>query len=206
MPKAPATPESIEATRKRILNEALEIINKDGYASLSMRKLGSRLGVAAKTIYNYYSNKDELYLMVLIQGFQELTETIEEAVGQNDDPLAKLRAMARTYVYWGINHQHYYNIMFNMDTPKYVDYVGTPMEEIADHQNRTALQLIKIGSHILNELPHQKIDEGQIPFRLLKIWTSLHGIVSLHISRVTLSVQDISQLIDPMIDEILKDL
>jgi hypothetical protein len=31
-----------------------------GYASLSMRKLARRLGVTAKTIYNYYANMDEI--------------------------------------------------------------------------------------------------------------------------------------------------
>ncbi len=79
MPKAPARPEVVEAIRERILKEALFIINKDGYANLSMRKLALRLGFTAKTIYNYYSNKDELYLMALTKGFQELAEQFRAA-------------------------------------------------------------------------------------------------------------------------------
>ena len=79
MPKPPASPEAVEAVRERILAEALFIINQDGYADLSMRRLARRLGFTARTIYNYYSNKDEIYLMALIKGFQALAEEFEAA-------------------------------------------------------------------------------------------------------------------------------
>jgi AcrR family transcriptional regulator len=62
MPKAPRKPEEVEAERQRILAEALSIIAESGYEGLTMRRLGQRLGVAAKTIYNYFESKDEVYL------------------------------------------------------------------------------------------------------------------------------------------------
>ncbi|MEN6475394.1 MAG: TetR/AcrR family transcriptional regulator, partial [Syntrophaceae bacterium] len=102
MPKAPATPEVVEAVRERILNEALAIINTEGYANLSMRKLARRLGFTAKTIYNYYSNKDELYLMVLIKGFSDLVQEFRAVCQSSADPLEKLSAAMHAYVRWGI--------------------------------------------------------------------------------------------------------
>ena len=50
MPKAPMTKEEIEDTRERILDTALDIIIKDGFNNLSIRKIASRLGVTATTI------------------------------------------------------------------------------------------------------------------------------------------------------------
>jgi AcrR family transcriptional regulator len=37
-----------------------------------MRGLGQRLGVAAKTIYNHFRNKDEVYLKVATREFGTL--------------------------------------------------------------------------------------------------------------------------------------
>jgi len=206
MPKAPATPEVVEAVRERILNEALAIINTEGYANLSMRKLARRLGFTAKTIYNYYSNKDELYLMVLIKGFSDLVQEFRAVCQSSADPLEKLSAAMHAYVRWGIGNKHYYNIMFSMDTPKYRDYRGTPMEEVAEKQNRIALELPEIGTAILKEVAGKihSISEEEIPYRLMQLWTTLHGVVSLSISRVTLEVWDFQGTIEPILTEALR--
>lgn len=55
----------IETIKQKILEQALYLMSCHGFDGFSMRKLGSRLGVSAKTIYNYYQNKDELYLAIL---------------------------------------------------------------------------------------------------------------------------------------------
>lgn len=205
MPKAPASAEVVEAIRERILTEALFIINQDGYANLSMRKLALRLGVTAKTIYNYYSNKDELYLMVLIKGFQELSEQFRTAYLSSDNPVEKMRAAVTAYVRWGIENKHFYNIMFSMDTPKYADYVGTGMEGIADRQNKVALKIAETGTAILTEVAafNASISADEIPVRLLHLWSTLHGMVSLSISRVTLEVWDLQGTIDHILEEVL---
>ena len=206
MPKAPAGPEVVEATRERILKEALFIINKDGYSNLSMRKLALRLGFTAKTIYNYYSNKDELYLMVLTKGFQELAEQFRAAYLSSKNPVEKMHSALNAYVRWGIENKHYYNIMFSMDTPKYADYVGTKMEGIADRQNRIALQVAEIGTAIITEvaLYNGRISPDEVPYRLLHVWSTLHGMVSLYISRVTLEVWDLQGAMDRILEEVLQ--
>jgi AcrR family transcriptional regulator len=206
MPKAPAAPEVIEATRERILKEALYIINEEGYANLSMRKLARRLGFTAKTIYNYYSNKDELYLMALIEGFQGLAEQFSAAYRSSENPVEKMRAAVYAYVRWGIENKHYYNIMFSMDTPKYADYVGTMMEPVAERQNRIALEVAAIGSSILTEVAEYngRITTDEVPYRLLQLWSTLHGMVSLYISRVTLEVGNLQEVIDRILEDILQ--
>ncbi|HEY9161382.1 MAG TPA: TetR/AcrR family transcriptional regulator [Desulfomonilia bacterium] len=206
MPKIPATPEAITATRERILKEALFIINEEGYTNLSMRKLARRLGFTAKTIYNYYSNKDELYLMVLIKGFSDLAEEFRKADRSSADPLKKFRAAVHAYVKWGIENKHYYNIMFSMDTPKYSDYRGTAMEPVAERQNRVALEIPEIAVSILNAVAEKtgRFPARETPFHLLQIWSTLHGMVSLYISRVTLEVRNIDKAIDWILDEVVK--
>ncbi|MGW4404242.1 TetR/AcrR family transcriptional regulator C-terminal domain-containing protein [Nonomuraea sp. NPDC004702] len=45
-------------SRERVLEAALELLDREGAAGLSMRKLGKELGVEAMTLYYYVPNKD----------------------------------------------------------------------------------------------------------------------------------------------------
>ncbi len=47
-------------SRERIATTALELIDSDGLEGLSMRRLGSALGVEAMSLYHYVKNKDDL--------------------------------------------------------------------------------------------------------------------------------------------------
>ncbi|MBI9089325.1 MAG: helix-turn-helix transcriptional regulator [Desulfobacterium sp.] len=54
----------ISIKKEKILDIAAQIIMEDGYQSLSMRKIGLRIGMTAANRYNYYSNKDELNIAI----------------------------------------------------------------------------------------------------------------------------------------------
>jgi len=62
MPKKPttATAKKRPLDRERILRAAIGLADAGGIESLSMRRLGRRLGVEAMSLYNHVSNKDDL--------------------------------------------------------------------------------------------------------------------------------------------------
>jgi len=62
VPKRPTpNPESrVPLTRERVLGAAVLLADEDGIESLTMRKLGLRLGVEAMSLYNHVANKDDL--------------------------------------------------------------------------------------------------------------------------------------------------
>ncbi|MFC8427004.1 TetR/AcrR family transcriptional regulator [Streptomyces sp. NPDC057253] len=47
-------------SRERVLSSALELVDREGLSALSMRRLGSELGVEAMALYRYAASKDEL--------------------------------------------------------------------------------------------------------------------------------------------------
>ena len=112
MPKKPRTEKEVNQVREEILGHALDIIQERGMQGLTMRRLASRLGVRAVTIYNYYESKDHLYLAILIKGFQMLYEQCVAAYNSETDPLAGFRAVTRAYLKFGIENANFYNIMF----------------------------------------------------------------------------------------------
>jgi AcrR family transcriptional regulator len=50
----------IPLSRERILRAAIDLADKDGLESLSMRKLAQEMGVKAMSLYNYVTNKDDI--------------------------------------------------------------------------------------------------------------------------------------------------
>jgi len=53
-------------TKERILLRAHELFNKYGIRSVSMDDLASQLGMSKKTLYQYYTDKDELVEAVFV--------------------------------------------------------------------------------------------------------------------------------------------
>ncbi|MEZ5226890.1 MAG: TetR/AcrR family transcriptional regulator C-terminal domain-containing protein [Acidimicrobiales bacterium] len=58
--------------REAIARAALELIDTDGLAGLSMRKLGSKLGVEAMSLYHYVANKGDLLVAAVEQLYLEI--------------------------------------------------------------------------------------------------------------------------------------
>ena len=53
------------ARRARILQDAMTLFARDGYADTSMREIAERVGVSKSTLFHHYATKDELLLAVL---------------------------------------------------------------------------------------------------------------------------------------------
>jgi AcrR family transcriptional regulator len=74
-------------TRRRIIRSALRIMDEEGLAAVTMRRIGRDLGVEAMSLYNHVQDKDEILQAVceeVLAGFrlpqvEEWTEAIREA-------------------------------------------------------------------------------------------------------------------------------
>ena len=211
MPKAPMTREEIDNTRARILDTALDIIIAEGFNNLSVRKIASRLGVTATTIYNYYTNKNEINLMIRIRGFEKLYALLTKHAAPFNDIEKKMKAMVRAYIEFGLTNPGYYDIMFNLHTPKYLDYVGTEIEPLAHTEKQNALKCLSLFTEtIAAYIPvKEKRKDHIVLYQVVKFWSDLHGLVTLTNSRLFHEVLDdvdsfIQQRTSEMIDDITK--
>ena len=75
-------------TRERVLAAALALVDREGLSALSMRRLGTELGVEAMALYRYASSKDSL-----LDGLVEaLYLELEERLAADGDEDADWRA------------------------------------------------------------------------------------------------------------------
>ncbi len=207
MPRPTRAPEDIEAVKAHILDTAAEIICEQGFDSLSMRKLATRLNMTAANIYNYYSNQDELYLNIQIRGFSRFAEEFAQTYGQHQDPVSKMKALIHVYLNFGFENPGYYEIMLDSNTPRYTDYIESEMEPLAYKDKALALNLLEISTRVFEEIDEM---EGQsssqdAEYRALLLWTSLHGMVTLFNRDILHEVSAKPQeLIEKMTNDLLR--
>lgn len=181
MPKVQRTPEEIEQAKGEILNAAAGLIADIGYDNFTMRKLAAKLGVTATTIYNYYKNKDDLFINLLILGFTDLLDQLVAVCRQEADPEQRLSRMVETYTDFGLNNSNFYNLMYAWHVPKYNHYTGTSMEAVAERQLEIALQIPKLFSDAINAYAqklNQNLSNEKTRFLVIHFWSQIHGFIA----------------------------
>ena len=192
MPRTPRKPEEIEEEKQRILGEALKIIAENGYEGLTMRGLGQRLGVAAKTIYNYFQNKDEVYLQVATKEFGTLYGELLEGYDSSEDPSERLRAITKRFLAYGLSHPSHYDLMFSPHLPKYRDFFDSPLKDMAARGLSGALRVRELIVRVIEELAESRGDftEEEILLHSTGWLTGVHGMLSLYHSGILSYLHD----------------
>jgi AcrR family transcriptional regulator len=206
--KKPREFKEIEGIKGRILDVALDIIVNDGYGSLTMRRLASRLNMTAPNIYNYYKSKDEIYIHLVIRGFDMLYNILQNVIIKYKKPGERARHLARAYLAFGLKHSGYYDIMFTYPTPKYNDYIGTALEKLSEVEYRISMQIVDfVMKEIAAFTGKNEVDEST-RVDLIGVWSMLHGMVSLYNSKIisytTVNPEDMyNSLIDAFLSKLI---
>lgn len=75
-----------------------------------MRRLATRLGIRAPSLYKHFASKEALEAALISDGFQEQGAMFEAALAESDEPLA---AMAAAYRRYAQRHPHLYRLMYD---------------------------------------------------------------------------------------------
>ncbi len=86
-------------SRRRILEAAVQFVDREGLEALSMRKLGAELGVEAMSLYNHVPNKD-----ALLDGMVDLLLGELEVPSEDKDWEERIREAYRTFRH--LAHEH----------------------------------------------------------------------------------------------------
>lgn len=189
MPRTPRTIEEVDNFKQQILDAAVKIITREGFNKLSMRKIGSAIGVTATTLYNYYKNKDELYFYIRIRGFELLQQLFEKAFSSSGSSRDTIKALIEAYIMFGIQYPDYYEVMFiNRNVPKFMDCIGTPLEEVGAKEKEIALKPFAYIIEKLQQFCEYESDEAY--HTALQLWVECNGVVSLYNSRLIREVHN----------------
>src|SRR5215472_387544 len=107
--------------RAKILDAARDIVLREGFGALTIRKLAEAIEYAPGTLYLYFENRDAIARELSSEGFLKLLEAFAPA-DRIEDPLARLEAIGRAYVRFGMENPETYRLIF-MEDPQLTNAV-----------------------------------------------------------------------------------
>ena len=177
-----------EEARCAILDAAQELLVEQGYESFSMRKLATRCGYAAPTIYHYFGDKPGLLDSLIELRVREVSAEMR-AVRLARDPVENMRRLFIAFARWGLANPTHYQLLTSTREPHPAG------EEAREVLMRPVTQLAEQGRL-----------ETDIELARQSFWALVHGIISLQTTRPEegWSEQLIERALDAMISGLVK--
>jgi AcrR family transcriptional regulator len=157
----------------RLADVALDLLEEEGAASLTLREVARRAGVSHGAPLRHFQGLAGLLAEVASRGFELLGDRIEEAAEgapPGTGALERLRAAGRAYVVTAAAHPHLFALMFRRDAP---DWEDARLLETSAAAFEQLVQLIRAAQ-----------DAGYQPARDTRmlagiIWSCVHGLATL---------------------------
>ncbi|MBK9256926.1 MAG: TetR/AcrR family transcriptional regulator [Saprospiraceae bacterium] len=158
--------------KELVLLKAKEILDKEGFEKLSIRRIAKAVEYSPATIYLYFQDKDEIIYELMEMGFELMGKVLADAFGETD-PVEKIRKIGYGYVRFGLENPDWYDLMFNSQKP---------MNHIERCQSEWGhgIGLFEYLVATCDELTKSRKDITSEPRILaLQLWSTVHGLVTL---------------------------
>lgn len=98
--------------RDQIRDTARDLFAREGYESVSMRRIGSEIGCSPMAIYRHYENKEELLLSICEETFSKMIQLLDKTRQTPGTRLEVLRRCVRTIIDFHLEHPNHYKVTF----------------------------------------------------------------------------------------------
>lgn len=158
--------------RRALLEASLAILEREGVAALSLRRVAEEAGVTHAAPYHHFPEKTALLAAIAAEGFSLLDAKMREEVERApDDPVARLQAAGRGYLRFALEHRGHFAVMFR---PELADPVTYPSVDEAGQPSHALLSELcakcQAAGYAANLDP-----QGYV----LLAWSAVHGAASL---------------------------
>ncbi len=158
-------------TREAVVAAARRQIVEKGLDAVSLRQVGSELGVTAPALYAYVRDKRDLLRAVAEGEFRTLLARFE-AVPERD-PVPRLRALSRVYVDYAIDNPELFKTMFLF--PPELDITDATGEELPIATQAFTYAVEAVGEAIAAGVFRRDLDPTLVTFTS---WTATHGLAT----------------------------
>jgi AcrR family transcriptional regulator len=156
-----------------LVDAAIRTIGKRGVDALTLRDIGTQLGVSRTAIYRHFEDKSALLARVSLEGFRRFRRALEAARdGARKRGAEPIEEMGVAYVRFALTNEAHYKTMFG-DTFEAPDRYPELNQE-----GRAAFEVLL--DTVVQEQAAGRIDPHQEPLRLARLlWATVHGIATL---------------------------
>lgn len=187
-------PPKAKFTREEIINAALDIVRTEGFAALTARTLGAKLGSSARPIFTLFASMDEVCQEVVAAVRALYAEYVDRGFEQTGLPAFK--GVGIQYVKFALAEPKLFQVLFMSEQPK-KPAIGDVLPAIEEHYQQI-LDSIK-DDYGLNR------QKAEWMYRHLWIYT--HGIAVLCATNMcTFTQEDMAKMMSEIFTAVLKEL
>jgi len=158
-----------EEARRAILDATEAILLEDGIEQFSIRKLATRCGYTAPTIYHYFRDKDGLIDALLEERFSRLLQRVRR-VSIGPDPVANMREYGRAFLRFAASNPTFYRVMIR------------GASDGGERKIRAAEQARDLMAGQLQALAaNGRLWTDDVEAALQSVWAVLHGVTALRL-------------------------
>lgn len=106
-----------QVTREDIINQAWQLVDKNGLATLSLSKLAASLNIKAPSLYRYFRGKEALLQAVNLLTLQQLFTDLHQVIKEDDSPTDQMTAVLKAYRQFALKHPHTYRSIYQFNPP-----------------------------------------------------------------------------------------
>ena len=185
-----------EALREKLLASASALVEKGGMKDLNARTVTSDAGCALGSLYTAFTDIDDLIIHMNSRTLKRLGDAIEVAGQGVEDPVARLKALARGYLEFAVNNHALWVALFD-----YAALAGTVIPQWHQEEQEVLVRHIVGPVGRLNP----DMDEGAMAIRVRSLFSAVHGMISLSLDQRFIGVPrenldgELMQFIDQMV-------
>lgn len=114
----------------------------DGAAALSLRAIARDIGMVSSAVYRYVESRDELLTLLVVDGYNELGDAVDEALASvgEADHAGRLTAIGRAVRSWALAEPATYALLFGSPVPGY----QAPAERTTGPGTRVIYRLVEV--------------------------------------------------------------
>jgi AcrR family transcriptional regulator len=156
--EAASTVPSRSARAQEVVAAARRLLEEEGAATLTMRRLAERVGIRAPSLYKHFPDKAALEVAVIATGLEDAAAVFAAAVETTADPLP---ALAAAYRQFALDHPHLYRLMNSGPLPRQdlppglEDRAAAPLLRVAGDQARARAIWAFAHGMVMLELDHR---------------------------------------------------
>jgi len=172
--------------RQAILMASREIAAREGWQSVSIRKVAERIEYSPPTIYEHFTSKEALLRELMREGFRLLMERVRAGNSTAASPEARIMAIALAYWDFAWDYPELYQVMHGLGGVPFCfdaaieEAESAPNLPSSDQFPPEAKVVFQFTMDAIKELAdggERDCDEREALVHIL--WATLHGLVAL---------------------------
>ncbi|WP_185211477.1 TetR/AcrR family transcriptional regulator [Sphingobacterium mizutaii] len=156
--------------KEQIIVCSREIVEKEGWASLSIRKIADAIEYSVPVIYKHFENKEAISAYFVKEGFIQLLDSINQEIDPQENIATKIKQLSVGYWLFAAKYPKHYEIMFGLGIPTCEK--TNESEEI----KRVSNLMVSLIDEAIKASGKKDLDRY---LKLKTLWSILHGIVAM---------------------------